>query len=95
LVFFQSEGDELLHAFRAAKRTELDDQHNWHKGQPEKPGWQGKDHWHNIPGGVKDDRHYKPGDIIKRVTVGAAVLSAAILVGDAIASYWPVALFAF
>jgi type I restriction enzyme M protein len=28
LVFFQSEGDELLHAFRAAKRTELDDQHN-------------------------------------------------------------------
>lgn len=39
---------------------------------PGEKGWQGTDHWHWVPGGEKQDQHYKPGDTVKAaVQVGA------------------------
>jgi hypothetical protein len=49
------------------------DKVDWHKGQPGEKGWQGKDHWHWVPGGDKQDQHYSPGDTIKKVGIAAGV----------------------
>jgi RHS repeat-associated protein len=52
---------------------------DWHKGRPgaKKGSWDAKDHWHWVPGGEKQDEHYRPGDTIKKygppVGVGAVV----------------------
>jgi RHS repeat-associated protein len=50
---------------------------DWHKGQPGAKNWGGKDHWHWVPGGDKQDEHYRPGDTIKKygppIGVGAVV----------------------
>ena len=53
------------------------DKLDWHKGMPGKTGEKGKDHWHWLPGGNKEDKHYNPGDTIKKygpaVGIGVAV----------------------
>jgi RHS repeat-associated protein len=45
---------------------------DWHKGVPGAPRWEGKDHWHWVPGGKKEKPHYKPGDI-KKMGVAAGL----------------------
>ena len=53
------------------------DKVDWHEGQPGKSGWKGRDHWHWLPGGEKQDQHYRPGDTVKKLVImtgaGAAV----------------------
>lgn len=48
------------------------DKVDWHKGKPGGKGWQGKDHWHWLPGGKKDPTHYKPGDTVKKAAQAGA-----------------------
>jgi RHS repeat-associated protein len=54
------------------------DKLDWEPGRPDLPGWRGRDHWHWVPGGKKQDNHYRPGDTIKQFSsvgiVGALVL---------------------
>jgi RHS repeat-associated protein len=53
------------------------DKLDWHKGVPEKPGEQGKDHWHWVPNGQKDKTHYHPGDTVKRQILGGIYIGGA------------------
>ena len=74
------------------------DKVDWHKGQPGKPGWQGKGHWHHLPGGQKQkpQRHYPPGSTIKKYAPVAVAVGVAVGVIQTIidtAPYWlPLAL---
>jgi len=56
------------------------DKLDWHKGIPGEKGEMGKDHWHWVPGGEKQDKHYHPGDTIKKVGVGAAIGATVVLI---------------
>ena len=44
---------------------ETGDKVDWHPAMPGQPGEKGKDHWHWVPGGKKEDTHYDPGEQIK------------------------------
>jgi RHS repeat-associated protein len=48
------------------------DKIDYHPAIPGEPGEMGKDHWHWVPGGEKEDEHYSPGDVIKQY--GPAVI---------------------
>lgn len=37
----------------------------WHPAMPGEPGDKGKDHWHWMPGGTKEKRHYYPGQKVR------------------------------
>jgi hypothetical protein len=55
---------------------------DWHPGQPGKPGWAGKDHWHSpdAPNGAKD--HLPPGTV-QNIAIGAGAGATA-----GLAWYW-------
>jgi len=52
---------------------------DWHKGVPGGKGWDGKDHWHWVPGGKKEKWHYEPGDKIKSTAVKVAIVTAVVV----------------
>ena len=71
------------------KNGKTGDKVDWHPGIPGANGWEGKDHWHWIPGESKEQSHYHPGQKIKMfaaehrkallVTVGVIGIAATIL----------------
>jgi len=68
----------------------------WHPGVPGAKGWQGKNHWHWIPGGRKQDGHYSPGDTIKKAgiigTIGAAIAVTVHVIVDTAPEWAPFAI---
>jgi hypothetical protein len=66
------------------------DKLDWHKGQPGEKKWQGRDHWHWLPGGEKEKTHYEPGDTIKRYAPAAIVVGIALGVAETIVETAPV-----
>ncbi len=54
---------------------------DWHKGVPGTEGELGKDHWHWYPGGVKDGRHYHPGDTVRKVATAVSWAAVAAVAG--------------
>jgi RHS repeat-associated protein len=55
------------------------DKVDWHKGVPGGKGWDGKDHWHWVPGGKKEKWHYQPGDKVKSTAVKVAIVTAVVV----------------